>query len=297
MDHIFDVEGVPTAGQRVFGTVLGRYPGGIGANQAVEIARQLPAPLLFGAVGRDGPGGELRAHLAARGVCPDFITIDGTTATGQTYMYLVAGKQDYFSVVACGANSRPGPVNEWLAAMAGGLLLVSLETDIPTAEALVAKAPDYGVETCLIPAPAECCTPALLAADHIVLNQREAELLLGLPHEERVADIAKRLAALPGRNGWVLLTLGKDGALLRMNGEVFHAPVIDFEVLDSVGAGDAATGAFVAALELGLEPRKALCYGCIAGSLTVSVAGPQSSPHTPADLEYFYHEYYEKDRK
>lgn len=92
----------------------------------------------------------------------------------------------------------------------------------------------------------------------------------------------------------LLISLGEEGAILKDADRVYYAEGMKVEVIDSVGAGDAFTGAFVINHELGMDSYKALCYGCIAGGLTVSNVGAQSSNHTAAIVEEIYQGCYRK---
>jgi sugar/nucleoside kinase (ribokinase family) len=72
-------------------------------------------------------------------------------------------------------------------------------------------------------------------------NEEEATTLSG------VDDIDDALEGLGLIFNEVMVTRGADGALARANGSTTHAPSLSRVVLDTTGAGDAATGAYLAA--------------------------------------------------
>lgn len=276
-DNIFSADRAPVCGERVWGQRLGKYVGGMAANQAIEAARYHDKVEIIGKVGRDIEGEDLRAVLEARGVGTHLLFTDDEQATGQTYMFLVG--DEYFSVVTPGANKNL-QLAEMLRAietLQGGTLIASLEVNLDVVTAALEHARRHGIQTVLIPSPPEMCTPELLAAaDTLILNRREARLLLGLEsttREETAAALGSM--ALPCRR--VVVTLGEAGAVLYQEGAIYTAPALSVQVVDAVGAGDAFAGAFIANDLLGFAPARALAMGCIAGSLAVSTLNGQAS--------------------
>ena len=292
IDNIFEADSIPVRGQRVFGRMLGRYVGGIAANQAVEMARYLDGVHLLGAVGSDEAGETILGALAARNVCLDRIE-RSQDLSGQSFMYLTDGKQDYFSIVTPETNHRldARAVCRQLAGL--DALLVSLEVNPEAPLAALRAAKQAGIVTYLNPSPVECCTDEMLAlADVVILNRREAKLLFGISGDTPERE-AEELRAVPGGKT-ILMTKGGGGALLLKEGTVFCAPALAVTVRDTIGAGDALIGAYIGATERGCPPYQALSFGCIAGSLTASVVGAQSSTHDWATLEQIYLEQYER---
>lgn len=98
---------------------------------------------------------------------------------------------------------------------------------------------------------------------------------------ELVAGEAEPLAAarLLASRGvpTVLVGCGSDGAVVASGGEIERIPAPRVECIDSTGAGDALTGAFVHGLLAGLEPTAAARLGVAAGSLAVTRRGGASA--------------------
>lgn len=126
-------------------------------------------------------------------------------------------------------------------------------------------------------------------ADAVILNQREAEIVFGMDPN---GDVPSEIQYFPKELKTVVVSCGVDGAVMRHDGDVFVAKSRAVEVLDTVGAGDALTGTVVAMLEQGKVPYRALTYGCIAGSLAVSVVGAQTSQHTEETVSTIFHKEY-----
>lgn len=293
IDNIFKADDVPNKGQRVFGSLKGSFVGGIGANQAMELARYLPDVYFLGQVGND-----TASTIALEFLQNKRVNISKTRKldvhTGQSYMYLVSGNSDYFSVVDKGANDADIEDCLEISSMLENIniLLVSLEINKKLVRKVVEIAKQKGLEIWLSPSPAEECTKEILSfSDHIILNEREATMLLDIKGNT-VEEIANELRKYESSFKTVLVSLGEKGALLKKDGYVYHANSYDVEPIDSVGAGDALVGTYLATQLLGYSAYESLSMGCISGSLTVGVEGAQNSNHRLEDLIKIYNKCY-----
>lgn len=291
IDNIFEAEAVPVKGQRVFGKILGSYFGGIGANQAVEMARYSDQVFMLGSLSSDDAGERLKKQFLSKNVNLSRVYRTDVPC-GQSYMYLIDNKSDYYSVVTSGANEHIK--DSVIAEQVKGLdaVLVSLEINAQAAITALRAAKEAGVFVYLCPSPAERFVPEMLQyVDAVILNRREAEIILGIGINAE-ADIQNELMCCVPHLKTIVVSCGEDGAIMRHDGEFYKAKALQVEVLDTVGAGDALTGTIVAMLEKGKSPYRALCYGCIAGSLVVSVLGSQTSEHTEETLNSIFNKEY-----
>lgn len=87
--------------------------------------------------------------------------------------------------------------------------------------------------------------------DLLFANEDEAKLLAGMSSTDEA------FANLSSAASGVVVTLGAGGASVSCEGARFHEPAfpVGLGAVDSTGAGDAFTGAFLAALTLGLAPQ------------------------------------------
>lgn len=295
IDNIFNANSVPTKGERVYGELLGSYIGGMAANQAVEAARYLDSVYLLGQIGRDEVGGRITEHLENLGCKTELLKRNGETTTGQTFMYLVDGNSNYFSIVIPGSNmiNDSQTVIQQLSDL--DVLLISLEISIDVARQAIEFAKNHGIYVYLCPSPAESCEKSLLdKADALILNEREADILLNI-HGDTIEEIENALQQIHSNHELIVVSLGDKGALLKDEETIYYAKGLKVNAIDTVGAGDAFTGAFVAAREMGMDSYQALCYGCIAGAFTVSVVGAESSTHTQLKVEENFQKYYQKE--
>jgi len=77
----------------------------------------------------------------------------------------------------------------------------------------------------------------------------------------------------------VLVRTGPGGCLIgRPDGEVVHVPGFRVQVLDTTGAGDAHSGALIAALAAGAAETAAARTANAAAALSVTRPGPATAP-------------------
>ena len=82
----------------------------------------------------------------------------------------------------------------------------------------------------------------------------------------------------------MVVTLGAKGTLAVHNNTLLTVPALAISPVDTVGAGDAFTGAFTAALDRGETFPVALRWGSVAGGLACLETGAQSSLPTAAQI-------------
>lgn len=282
-DHIFRVEGLPHQGQRVFGELISHRHGGMALNQAVEVARYTPRVEIIGRVGHDPEANEIRAALRVRNVGTRLLITDRRAATGQSMMCLLG--DDYYSVVAPGANARltARDAVSGVRSLGSGRLLLSLEVPIGAVVAALTTARRLGIETVLVASPPEVCTPELLrGATWVIVNRREAQLLFGL-NAQSLHETALEVRAIQ-HSRRIVVTLGADGAVVRDGDRTWSAHALPVIATNSVGAGDAFAGAFVAAICDDTDLERALHIACVAGALAVSTPRPAQSKQSVSQV-------------
>ncbi|MEU6667308.1 PfkB family carbohydrate kinase [Streptomyces sp. NPDC046727] len=267
--------------------VIRTLPGGAGANVACWAAHVGCADVrLLGRVGAEAAAWHER-ELVAAGVRPRLV-VDAEAATG-TVICLVdtdAAAERTF-LTDSGASLRLGPA-DWSDALLDGVdrlhlsgYLLFTEPSRALAEAATAAARARGVPVSLDPASAgflvDLGVDRFLAfaegLDLLLPSRDEACLLTGLPDPADAAAKLSRLVPL------VVAKAGADGALVARSGAVVaRVPAVPAVPRDTTGAGDAFTGAFLAALLAGATPEEAAARGCRAGAEAVRRVGGRP-PH------------------
>ncbi|ORT57655.1 PfkB family carbohydrate kinase [Streptomyces sp. CB03238] len=255
-------------------------PGGAGANVACWAARSGCADVrILARVGTDWAAWH-EERLRCAGVRPLLVRDPG--APTATVVALVDEAAERTFLTDSGAALRIG-VGDWSPTLLDGVSHLHLSgylffagTSRETARLALATARERGVPVSVDPASAGFVTElgvdrflaAAEGADVLLPNAVEAPLLTGL------ADPAGAAAALSRRFPLVAVTLGAAGALVAVSGQALSpVPAPAVRAVDSTGAGDAFTGAFLAARLYGADPASAAEAGCRAGATAVTVLG------------------------
>ena len=271
---------IPVPGETVCDGDFKMHPGGKGANQAVAVARLSGVRStceFIAKVGDDVFGRETGERLRQDMILPKLI-VDRERASG-TALILVDGKGQNVISVALGANGTLSveditPFRDDI--RQSKVLLMQLETPLPTVTAAAAWAREGGTTVVLNPAPATQLPDELLAnVDWITPNETEAEMLTGI----KVVDAASAKAAaevLKGKGvGHVLITLGDQGCYCGDCDTIFPAERV--AAVDCVGAGDTFNGGFVVALSEGKSVSDAIAFAQKAAAISVTRIGAQPS--------------------
>jgi fructokinase len=275
------------------GSLVG-HPGGGPYNVARTIGRLEQPVAYLGRISNDGFGARLRAEL-----CADGVIADGLVATDAPTTLALAELDDAgvarYRFYADG-TSAPGLTLEEAtralphdaAVLYVGTLGLVFEPLATTLETLVARA---GADTLVALDPN--CRPTTIAdpaayrgrLDRLLLRtdimKASEEDLHWLDPDTPPVDVARALIA-PG-HGTALLTLGGEGALVVTADDTIEVAAPAVDVVDTIGAGDAFMGAFLAwwrsrglgRAELADTPRvaDAAAFACRVAAITCSRAG------------------------
>ncbi|WP_156724104.1 carbohydrate kinase family protein [Streptomyces apocyni] len=265
-------------------------PGGAGANVASWAAYTgCPDVRLLARIGADSAAWHERA-LAEAGVRPHLV-VDPRAPTG-TVICLVDADAERTFLTDSGAVIRLSPA-DWSPTLLDGVGRVHLsgylffaEPSRSLARLVLDAAHARGVPVSVDPASAGFLADAGVApflaaatgADVLLPNRDEAAALTGLP------DSADAVAKLSRQFPLVVAKLGAAGALISRAGAApDHVPAVPARARDTTGAGDAFTGAFLAALLAGATDTEAVTRGCQAGAQAVTRVGAR--PPGPASTD------------
>ncbi|WP_030963815.1 carbohydrate kinase family protein [Streptomyces sp. NRRL S-378] len=260
-------------------------PGGAGANAACWAARTGSAEVrLLARVGTESARWHERALVDA-GVRPRLV-VDPEEPTG-TVVALVGKDAERTFLTDSGASLRLCPA-DWVPSLLDGAAHLHLSgylffADSSRELAMVAlrAARTRGVPVSVDPASAgflaalgpQRFLDAVAGVGVLLPNEDEARLLAGLPER---AGAARAATELSRRVPLVVVTRGPAGALVAERGRI-TAEVAAAEpseaVVDSTGAGDAFTGAFLAARLEGADPTESARTGCRAAALAIAHPG------------------------
>jgi len=291
-DLIVRVPRLPRPGETVLGDDFVTAGGGKGANQAVA-ARRLGAPVTFVArLGKDVFGEASLARFDAEGINTHDIGRDDEAPSGVALIYVGEGGENMIAV-APGANARLSvdDVRRAQPAIARSqALIVQLEIPLATVREGLSLARAAGARTILNPAPAPAAPlPDDLypLVDILNPNRSEAEVLSGLSVSDFSSAERAGRALLERGVGAVVITLGRQGALVVSPLGSQAIPAYPVRAIDTVGAGDAFTAGLAVALASGASLTDAARYGNAVAALATTRSGAQPSLPTQTEVQAF----------
>jgi D-glycero-beta-D-manno-heptose-7-phosphate kinase len=272
-------------------------PGGA-ANVARNLVSLATPTELFGAIGNDDAGHELKKLLAGQSIgCTGLIKSAARHTSIKTR--IVAHQQQ---VVRIDRETRDG-----LDGKLTGRLIAALKLKLSKADAVIVGDYGKGVVTqpllneikalcrrrgiwlSLDPKPVHNLNLSSLSL--ITPNRKEAFELANLPDETKNANpfadqnlmlVADRLLN-ELRPALLLITLGELGMLLCQRGQKpFHIPTVAQEVFDVSGAGDTVIATFTLAVAAGASPMEAAILSNHAAGIVVGKVGTATT--TPEEL-------------
>jgi ribokinase len=287
-DFVARAKRLPRKGETILGESFGMFPGGKGANQAVQASRLGAEVYLIGRVGDDALGEQLITSLQTSGVSTEFVRRDPSVKTAACCIH-VDSKGNNSIIIVPEANmacSKEDIDAARAVIQSADMVLCQLEIALPTVAYAVGLAAEYEVPAILNPAPAQEI-PSDLCANVTILtpNEIEAEMLSGVPASSAgwESAAANKLLALGPKT--IVLTLGERGAYLADAKQEHLIPAYPVPVVDATAAGDAFNGALAVALAEKMKMEQAIAFANAAGALATTRDGAQPSLAMRSEVE------------
>ncbi len=262
LDLVANVERLPLPGETVSAIGYAEHAGGKGLNQAVAARRAGAETAFITSVGSDTAGSMLHRLIVAEGIAA--YVSESSEPTGRA-MIAVDGHAENSIVVVPGANDQLGIgiVDDHRSVIEKSrVLLCQLEIPIESVKAAMAIARISGTRTILNPAPFKDLDGDLLEMCDILV-----------PNQHELASLGGTSALLGAGVKAVVVTLGARGLRIVTKEHEAEIPPFAVRAVDTTGAGDAACGAFAAALSKGLDLSQAARRASAAGALAATRAG------------------------
>jgi ribokinase len=270
----------PRPGETIFGDRFHLGFGGKGANQAIAARRCGAEVTMIARLGDDLFGPATITNFSQAGVSTDHILITPGVSSGVAPIFVDSSGQNRILVVK-GANDRLSPSDVDAARdviAAADFVILQLEIPLETVYHAVEVAAECNVPSILNPAPAAALDMSRLKnLAYLIPNETEAEVLTGL--EVTSSDHAKAAAETLRKDGpqRVIVTLGREGALLVTGERTVVVPPITVDAVDTTGAGDAFIGSFACFLAQSGDELDAIRKANVYAGLSTLSVGTQSS--------------------
>ena len=281
-----------------FGEVLwdilpsGAVPGGAPMNVAYHLHKQNKNPALITRVGADEKGMQLAAIFYEQGVCTDYFQVDTEHETGKVFAHPGEQGEVIYDIV------KPAAWDfiEWDEHYAAlvlqadyfvfGSLAARNKESKNTLFKLLETAKDKVLDINLrSPYYDRRIVEELLGkTDFLKLNFNELELIAGWFSDH--ATIDDKISSIAGKFGIrkIVVTLGSDGALLLIDGNIYRHPGFRVEVKDTVGSGDAFLAGLLSKLMENEKPEDALEFANGLGAFIATKTGA-CPPYAIQDVE------------
>lgn len=278
---VMDLRGRPAHSLQLYTSnpgFLQQMPGGVGRNIAENMCRLGHDPLLISAVGADLTGDTLLRHSQTIGLSTEGV-LQLTGERTAVYLAILNEIGDLHTAIADMSifeHLTPERVLAFADLLATAPLVI-MDTNLPkeTISAVCHFCVERQIPLFVEPVSVEKSRKLeglLSMVTYISPNQDELAALAGQPiNSAEEAEQAMNALLDQGAQN-ILLTVGKDGALLANSTGITHYPAFPAVVCDVTGAGDSFVAGMVAGLLWGKPIQQALLYGLATAKLTVETA-------------------------
>ncbi len=293
MDFVMNVGVIPAAGETVIDPRSYKYvPGGKGANSALAFARLGAESVFCTRLGRDANGDVLRRLYDDAGIDTRYIVTDDAQPTGLAVI-MVEDEGANRIIVYPGANGTVCRADvEAALDCAPDAVFMQLEIGFDAILDTAALAAERGIPVFVDAGPANPAFPLDKMPGLTVLSPNESEtaIFTGIsPDTEADCIAAARKLASMASAKYIVIKLGGRGAFVwdvaTETGETI--PPYQTPVVDTTAAGDAFTAALTLEYLRSGDIVRAVRYGNVVGSITVSRAGASTSIPTTDEVEAF----------
>ena len=285
-----------------FGEVLwdilpsGAVPGGAPMNVAYHLHKQKLNPALITKIGIDEEGKKLVDIFSNSGVCTDFFQVDYEYETGKVYAkpnmqhdvsYDIAMPVAWdFIQWEDGLKELVDDADFFVFGSLAARNKVSADTLFSLLEIAKNKVLDINLR-----APhfnKQVVSDLLVKADFVKMNQAELELITGWfadfsATEDRMKTLCERFSISN-----MVVTMGGDGSMLLMDGNLVSHKGFKVEVEDTVGSGDAFLAGLLSKLLDNDKPEEALDFASRLGAFIATQRGA-CPEYEIQDIENLYH--------
>jgi ribokinase len=279
IDMIGRVEEWPAPGGECLCPQLELHCGGVGANCALAIAPWGIDVRLLGCVGQDRFGDLLLDTLRKTRVDIRGVQSGSRALTGLLYINVTRdGQRTFFGSRGANQFMDPARVSSGLISQCGAAYLVGYSFLNPGPEKMARRilrqfhaqgkriSLDVGME------PAKRISRKILhllpQVDLLFVSSDEAALLTGQSNTHKSFLQLQKAGARE-----IVMKMGKRGCLISEGGILREAPSFAVRAVDSTGAGDAFTAAFLQARLRGWSTREAALVANAAGAAAASRVG------------------------
>ncbi len=223
-----------------------RQGGGEVATALVALARLGSTASYVGQIGDDPSGDLIATEFEQYGVDTSHLLVE-RGATSQTSIVLVddeSGKRTILGVPFTASEIAPDQIRPGFVEKARYLLLDGTARQAALEAARRARSAGVPVVLDADVVALDSEIEALLDLTDILIPSKSfSQRFTGTENVEKALETFRTFGA-----SIILITLGEEGCVCHADGDTFHTPIFEVDVVDTTGAGDVFHGAFVRGL-------------------------------------------------
>jgi ribokinase len=278
-DMVIKVPHLPGPGETVLGGEFHVVNGGKGANQAIAAARAGGDVIFLACMGNDSFGKRSLEVLEKEGIDVSWVKIQEREPSGVAMINVSDSGENSISV-APGANSHllPADIEKFSSVIKGAdMVLMQLEIPLETVYASIEIAHKNHIPVILNPAPARKLDFELLEQVSVITpNKNEVAILAS--SDNKNPEYQDLIEELKGKGlNTVIVTMGEEGVLYSINGQIQHLEGNRVDAVDTTAAGDTFNGYLAVSLAKGESLKSAVKIANQAASLSVTRLGASTS--------------------
>jgi ribokinase len=286
VDNTLYVEKIPNKGETTIAKSSLRSLGGKGANQAIATRLAGAQVNFIGCVGDDSEGNLYKDHLEGYGISSSSIITSELKPTGSAFIS-VDNTGENSIVVNPGANHALAPehldkhINLFKESK---IILLQLEIPLKTIKHACRLARANNLSVLINPSPwNSALNTEKFPCDVLILNEIEAAQISGNSNMPKSLESFRKFGL-----DMIIITQGPEPTLfMSQSGKIMESMPPSVKATDTVGAGDAFTGALAAFLLEGKTVPESIHLANTAGAISVTKAGAQGATPTRKEIESF----------
>ena len=287
---------LPKHGETVLGGPFKLGPGGKGSNQAVAAARLGAEVYFVGCVGEDYFGEIARNNFIKEKINIDYLKISNKQHTGMALILVDDKTAENMIVVAPGANMEVDvPLVEKAKDIIinADVVLLQLEIPVETVEYTIKLVNKFSKAISILnPAPGKKLEKKVWEKVYLITpNRSELELITNrkITTIKEAEEAALEVISAKVKN--VVVTLGKEGALVVNSKNSTHVPPFEVDIVDTTGAGDAFNGGLAIAISEGKDLVESTKFANAVAALNVTKIGTAPAMPYREEVERFLKNY------
>jgi len=291
VDLIVQVDHIPTHDEKIRGTLLGKFPGGIIGNFCSAAARFGAKTGVIAKVGNDEFGHMCMNDFSERGINVEGMVQKDDVDTYFCFVHLDhTGEKALTIVQTSGFLPKKEEINLEYVRKAKYVHMTTL--DVELADYVFGQVKESGCILSLdIEATASKASPGLWdnllkKLDIAFPNLSGLQALTGLDNVDEGAALLLQKGVKT-----VVVTCGSQGVKVYQEGRYFEHPIFKVDVKDTTGAGDCFNAVFIASLSKGWTIEQAAKYASAAAAISIQNVGAREWLPTQKDVETFIKNY------